>query len=317
MIAVIFLSDDDLEEIFRSICTCALDRKSLEAEHTNDAEPSTARSIERRFVRLIPTPEILMNMKLRPPALVEVATLLDDCGIRTSMDGIPQLAESLKKGQTNPIFYTRSRRVLAGHRRVAAAKSAGITHLLGIEVDDDLTPAKIIELQALDHFHSEAISDYDKALAVKTIKDANALSGRQLAERLDIDVSMPTKLLSLFECIAAVQEAAKAGKIGVTKWYAISRSADQEEALRLALNGATREEVTRKTRKGGPAPAVRAARIKCPLPSGQMVMVSGGEISLEEFVEAMAEASKLAKAALSKGLTAKSAQSVWRDIAAV
>jgi hypothetical protein len=124
-----------------------------------------------------------------------------------------------------------------------------------------------------------------------------------------------TQYLALFDCQAEVIEAARAGKIGPTVWYAVSRSPDQLATLALKLNGATRDEVAKSVRKPK-ADAVRTAKIKCPLPSGQVVTVAGEGISLEEAVEALAEAAKAMKAALAKSLNAKTAMAYWRDIAA-
>jgi hypothetical protein len=61
---------------------------------------------------------------------------------------------------------------------------------------------------------------------------------------------------------------------------------------------------------------VRTAKIKCPLPNGQIVTVAGNELSLEDAIESLSEAVKLMKAALAKGLNAKTAERVWKDVAA-
>ena len=61
---------------------------------------------------------------------------------------------------------------------------------------------------------------------------------------------------------------------------------------------------------------MRASKIKVPLVSGPVVTVSGDEITLEEAIEAAGEAVKQMRAAVAKGLNAKTAMNVWRDIAA-
>ena len=107
-----------------------------------------------------------------------------------------------------------------------------------------------------------------------------------------------------------------AGKLGVTKAYKVANSPDQLATLALFLNGETREAVGRKTRRASSAPAVRASKIKVPLVSGATVTVAGEGVSLEEAVDALAEAMKAMKQAIAKGLTAKSFQNVMKDMSA-
>lgn len=248
----------------------------------------------------------------------EVA-VLEEHNIRTSYDpdALKRRAESLKKGQKTPITLA-GVTIVDGHLRVSAAKFAGITHLDAIDLGE-LTPDQIREWQTVHAFHSETLSDFDRAGALKFEKD-KGLTGGQIAAKFDIDASTVTKLLSLFDAIPACQEAAKAGQIGLTKWYQVAKSPDQEATLTLLLNGSTRDEVARSVKRAKRSePTVRTAKIEVPLPSGRAVRVKGAEgeeISLEESAETLKEALKLVNAAIAKSLSARSAQLVWRDVAA-
>jgi hypothetical protein len=125
---------------------------------------------------------------------------------------------------------------------------------------------------------------------------------------------MVTRLRSVARCIPAVREALAGGAIGISDAYALSKADEREQTqlLALKLSGASRDqietEVKKKKRNG--TPAVRVSRIKCPLPSGSVVQVSGEEISLDDMIEAIAEVLKEAKKASEQGLDARTFQSV-------
>ena len=55
------------------------------------------------------------------------------------------------------------------------------------------------------------------------------------------------------------------------------------------------------------------SRIKCPLPSGTVIQVSGAEIGLDEMIDAIAELLKEAKKASEQGLDARTFERVCKD----
>ena len=133
-----------------------------------------------------------------------------------------------------------------------------------------------------------------------------------------MDPSMVTKMLPAGEPIPAVEDAFKAGRIGIGDRYNISLLPpdEQQVPLELKLSGASRDEVARESRKrrnGNGAAQVRASKIKCPLPSGIVITASGADLSLDDFIEALGAALKEAKKALEQGLDSKTFAAVVRD----
>jgi hypothetical protein len=117
-----------------------------------------------------------------------------------------------------------------------------------------------------------------------------------------------------------VVEALRENKIAISDAYEISKAVDREDQLRLLSlknAGASREVLAAQGRKQRAAatPAVRVSKIKCPLPSGQVITVSGEELSLDEAIDSLKEAIKAMTKARDTGLDAKTAQAVWRDVA--
>jgi hypothetical protein len=101
--------------------------------------------------------------------------------------------------------------------------------------------------------------------------------------------------------------------------------ADQPRLLALRLSKATPREPVTKERKERedeePTPrrsgkkAVKASSVKCQLPSGYKVSVSGGRsgLSLEEAATACTEALKAMKRALESGLSARTFEAAQQD----
>jgi hypothetical protein len=118
----------------------------------------------------------------------------------------------------------------------------------------------------------------------------------------------------------AAPESLKAGRLGISDCYAISKLPECEQAAILArkLDGASRDELDRQVRKQrNGTPAVRMSRIKCPLPSGAVIQISGQEISLDDMIESLGELLKAAKRASDDGLDCKTFERVCKDKAKV
>jgi ParB/RepB/Spo0J family partition protein len=233
---------------------------------------------------------------------------------------LQRLGESLRERQLQPILIRPDGTIIAGHRRYYAAKLVGLASLQVIVVEGELSTAQVRGIQLTENIHRADLTPYEKWQACKELMELNGWQGKELAEHLHLDPSTVTRQLSPSRCIPEVREALREGKLGISDVYAISKLApdDQPALLALKLGGATRDMLEQQGRKkrASAAPAVRAQKIKVPLVSGQVVSVSGEEISLEEAIEAASEAIKQMKQAVAKGLNAKTAMNVWRDIAA-
>jgi ParB family transcriptional regulator, chromosome partitioning protein len=228
------------------------------------------------------------------------------------------LARSRAKHQILPLLAKRDATCLDGNRTLIGLGLEGLLHveLDFLITDEEPSPDQVLEWQANSAIHREDLSDYDKAVVMRDILDARpSLTRTQLAPILEMDKGEITKYLSLFVCKPEIQHAARDGEFGVSVWYPMSSADNQLELLALKRAGVTRDGIVKATRKKPSTPVVRTAKIKCPLPSGQVVTVSGSEISLEDAIEVLGEAAKAMRDAVKKGLTAKTFASAMRDMA--
>jgi ParB family transcriptional regulator, chromosome partitioning protein len=250
-----------------------------------------------------------------------VTALTHGTNIRTDLGSEEELrrhGKAIRKWQRTPLLILPDGTVVDGNRTLAAARLEGLDELDCIVIDAGITPAQYKEIQWSAAVHRQDISAFDKAVAVRDIKAEHPeMSSRQLAEEvLHIDPAQVTKYLALFDCIPAVVDAARAGKLGVSDWYAISRSPDQGQALMQALNGATRADLEREGKRrrngAGKAATVKAKSVFVVLPSGIAVQFKADSITLDMALDAIAEVKRELDAAKLKGHDARTLAPVMR-----
>jgi ParB/RepB/Spo0J family partition protein len=232
------------------------------------------------------------------------------------------LGESMMyDGQIQPVGAKPDGTLLWGERRYQAAQLVGLDSLNVVVIEKPLSDSESRVLQATENIHRVDLSDTEVYLNVKDLAALNPTwLKKDLAAHLHKDASWVTRVLAIDELIPAAREAFLGGAFGLSVAYEISKASaeEQHELLAAKLSGASRDEIGRqgrKQRKG--TPAVRVSRIKCPLPSGAVVQVSGQAISLDDMIEAIVELLKEAKKAAEQGLDAKTFERVCKDKAKV
>jgi ParB family chromosome partitioning protein len=229
------------------------------------------------------------------------------------------LGESmLAHGQLQPVGARPDGALLWGHRRLRAARLVGMKELEVIITDKPLSESEIRIIQLIENLQRADLRDGEKRRAFEEWFGRNpGLTNKDLAENLKLSEATISKYMSVSRCTKDVQDALDDGRIGISTAYEISRvPADQQaELLCLRLSGASRDGLAERVRKQKRAgtPQVRAKRIVCPLPSGTSVVVTGRELSLDDFVEARGEAQKEAKKAREQSLDARTFAAVMKD----
>jgi hypothetical protein len=237
------------------------------------------------------------------------------------------LAGSLvTEGQLQPIGLLSDYTLIWGFRRHAAAMLRDdITHLWAAVFDQSVTEQEFQLLRATENFHRSELTPWERWQTAEELLRFNpSWKSADLAAHLHLDPGMITRLLSPGRCVPAVQDALKAGALGITDTYAMSRVPAQEQHALLAarLNGSmtNRDQLARKARKarGGNQPEVRVGRIKCPLPGpgGRSVVVSGENLTLSDVIDTLQSVIKLARKAEQEGIGAQVFERVCKDKAA-
>jgi hypothetical protein len=109
----------------------------------------------------------------------------------------------------------------------------------------------------------------------------NAQGVKDLTEKLNLDPSMGPRLLSPAKCIAAVQEALREGRIGISDCYEFSHESAERQAglLRVKLARASRNAIkdARRKSRNEEAAAFRLSRVRVAMPEATLV-ITGKEL---------------------------------------
>lgn len=228
-----------------------------------------------------------------------------------------RFGESVKERQLQPLVCLADGTLVCGYRRFVCGTLVGMVEFDVTILTDALTESQIKVYRLTENIQRKDLSPYEMWQSCVELMSMNpAWQMKDLAEHLHLDPSMVTRLLSPSKCIPAWQEALKEGKVGISDCYAASKiPEDQAGMLALKLSGATRDQIEQAGRKGRTAtvPEVKTGRVRCPLSSGATVVVSGPEMSLEEYINALQSALEFARKANKESLDVKTAEKVWKD----
>jgi ParB family chromosome partitioning protein len=157
---------------------------------------------------------------------------------RRSFDevGLAQLAESLKSsGLIQPIIVRRvdnAYQLIAGERRLRAAKMAGLVNIPAIIRDvDGLTQA---QMALVENIQREDLNPLDRAAAYRTLIDQLGLTQAELAGRLGEERSGIANYLRLLELAEPVREHLRSGRLSLGHAKLLAGVADVLEQQRLA-----------------------------------------------------------------------------------
>jgi ParB-like chromosome segregation protein Spo0J len=222
----------------------------------------------------------------------------------------------LERGQINPVSATVSGRMIGGHGRWLAAKSAGIKELK-VTVYPELNETDFILTRASENLQRKQLTPYRIYLLCDATIKLTGCDQQTLAAKMHVSPATMSKNLSPSKCIPEWVEALKSGKVGLDACSQASQlpPEDQPALLIAKLGGANREQLARAVRKtkGGDATAVRVGKIKIMLASGITVAISGDGLSLDDAIDAVKDTGKELVKGRDQGLDAKTIMAVMRD----
>jgi len=149
---------------------------------------------------------------------------------------LTRLAESLKSsGMIQPIVVKRSKdgyQLIAGERRLRAAKIAGLTQIPAIFREVDARTQA--QLALVENIQREDLNPLERAAAYQSMIDEQGLTQAELAERLGEERSGIANYLRLLELAKSVQQLLRGGKISFGHAKLLAGVGDPLEQQRLA-----------------------------------------------------------------------------------
>lgn len=213
--------------------------------------------------------------------------------VRTDLGGeeaLRQLGGSFLARPIYPIIVTPGLEIIDGNRRHAGVMLVNPEAEVPVCITDEaISPASLLEIQMESAAHTRSLGDYEQFVGCMEWLALNpAATAKDLAACIHRDEGVISKLLSLGRCADAVKDAAKAGRIGYTLWYQLSKLPPEEQVAALA-DGATRDQLQRRRHGNGRAATVKARSIPVVLPSGIVVQFKAEGLTLAMALDALAD----------------------------
>lgn len=236
------------------------------------------------------------------------------------------LGDSLAVKQHHPILVDPDGVIIDGWRRFLGAKLRGLVSLKAIITEKRVSEMSETELRlaqiSIAH-HTENLSGSELYESCYSLLQLNLdWTAKMLAEQLNIDPSMMTRILSASKCIPEVREAFRERKIGTSTVYAISKYSEdkQAEVLCMKLAGASRDQLERQRRKSGKRNRNRSIS---KTPRTSLTLLSGATVSVnnvatvDALIQTLTELIREAKRGQDQQFDLKTLETVLRRKASV
>lgn len=232
-----------------------------------------------------------------------------------------RLGKNMKEhGQKVPVLgYSKGERFILcdGGCRLEGARLVGIPELLAHDFGKEPTLEELLTAQASIDLHRQQLPALDRARLWARMCKEFGWASKRLAEVLKVSEAVVSRDLKLLALPEDIQQQISDGTLDARRGYLLTQESDPGRQRELAVTAMamSRDELAKRVRKPkqSDTPHVRMKRIVCPLPSGVSITVSGADLSLDDFIEAMSEALKEARRAREQFLDAKTFAAVARD----
>lgn len=232
-----------------------------------------------------------------------------------------RLGENMKaNGQKVPVIgYTKGDRFILcdGGCRLEGARLAGIPELLALDLGKEPTRLELLMAQASIDLHRQHLPPIDRARLFASLCKEHGCTARKLAEMLHVSEAVISRAIAMLQLPDDLQQQVNDGRLDARRGYLLTQESDPVRQRELAsqASGLSRDELAKRVRKpkASDPPQVRMKRILCKLPSGVSIAVSGADLSLDDFIESLAEAQKEARKAREQSLDAKTFTAVMKD----
>lgn len=151
-------------------------------------------------------------------------------------EALNDLTSSIKEhGIFQPIIIKRSIKgyeIIAGERRVRAAKKAGLEKVPAII--RDLDDGQMMEIALLENLQRENLNAIEEALAYKAMLEKFAITQDELSEKVGKSRSHITNILGLLRLPAEVQEMVANNSLSMGHARVLSKLEDNDKIITLA-----------------------------------------------------------------------------------
>lgn len=239
---------------------------------------------------------------------------IDEPQVRDNLDPVrvEQMSQSFKTvGQLQPIIarHLRDRFTLVdGHYRLAAARFLGWETIAAILEGQELSGYDVVIRQLIANCQRNDLKPAEIAKGIERIIEETGWTAGQVATHLGFSGAKVSDLRKLLKLPAEIIEQVNAGKIPVSAAAELTRRdpAEHAELARQFAEGKlTRDGLAgarRAAKRSTKQSKAQASRVTAILEGGRSVTVSGDNLTLESFIEAIESLLTKARRARPQGI---------------
>ncbi len=153
-------------------------------------------------------------------------------------EGLQQLADSLKRnGMMQPLVVKENESgftIIAGERRLRAAKMADIKEVPVVLMDDDMDEPRMLELALVENLQREDLNPLEAAEGYRTLIERCGLTQNELAAKVGKSRTAVTNILRLLGLPEPIKQMIREGKLTEGHARAILAAGSEEQMLVLA-----------------------------------------------------------------------------------
>lgn len=211
---------------------------------------------------------------------------------RHSMPAIQEMQASLEEhGQLQDVAALPDGTLIYGHRRLAAAMLSKIVTTLWVLIyDEPLSAKEIHAIQLVENVQREDLTPYELACGVRSLVN-EGMEQKEVAKRLGKGPTWVSRYMYPWKCILAVQEAFKAGAIGITDTETLAKVSPEEQQVMLATrlgNQASRDDLVRHQQQSRPGNGEKKGIVRLRFEvDGVLILLSGKGMTLPTARKAM------------------------------
>jgi ParB family chromosome partitioning protein len=175
--------------------------------------------------------------------------------------------------------------VIAGERRLRAAKMAGLKAIPCVVQEGELTESQRLIEQLAENIIRADLQPVEQAKAFRRVMDLNGWSARQLAREMHIADANVVRALALLDLPEAVQMQVESGRLAPSVAYEVSRLDTAEEqaslAERIVAEKLTRDQAVAavQARKSGQAAPAKRTRQEFRREDGTRITIGGPAVA--------------------------------------
>lgn len=182
--------------------------------------------------------------------------------------------------------------IIAGERRLRAAKMAGLRSVPCVIQEGELTESQRLIEQLAENIIRADLQPIEQAKAFRRLMDLNGWSARQLAREMHIADANVVRALALLELPEGVQLQVEAGRLAPSVAYEVSRlddpAAQADLAERIVSQKLTRDQAVAEVqaRKPGRPGAAKRTKQEFRRDDGTRIAISGPAVASRDAVVA-------------------------------